>query len=142
MKMKESKPILIGASLILSATMVYGTALVVKLLKGYFLLEHGLFDIGYIFLTLVIVVPIILYILIAHGRYKKNTFEVITFSGIFTLILFVPVYLVSVAADVLDRLFLQNLIVILLITVVILVGTMHFAINNNSQKRKLTDFLS
>ena len=129
--MKESKSILIGASLILSAIMVYGTALLVKLLKGYFLLEHGLFDIGYIFLTLVIVVPIILYILIANGRYKENTFEVITFSGTFTLILFVPVYFVSVAADVLDRLFLQNLIVILLITVVILVGTMHFAINNN-----------
>ena len=135
MKLKESKTILIGASLILSAILVYGMALVVKLLKGFFLLEYGLLDIGYIFLTLAIAVPIILYILIANGKYKKNIFEVITFSGIFSLTLFVPVYLTSVSAVVLDRLVLQNLIVILLITVVILIGTMHFAINNNKLKK-------
>lgn len=92
--MKESKPVLLGASLILSAIIVYGTALVVKLFKGYFLLENGLFDLGYILLTLVIAVPIVLYILIANGRYKKNIIEVISFTGIFTLILFVPVYFV------------------------------------------------
>ena len=131
MKMKESKPVILGASLFLSAIMVYGTALVVKFIKGNFLLENGLFDIGYILLTLVIAVPIVLYILIANGRYKKNIIEVISFTGIFTLIIFVPVYSVSVSADVLNHLELQNLIIILLITVVILVGSMHFSINYN-----------
>jgi signal peptidase I len=133
--MKKSKPVLLGVILIFSAILVYGTALVVKLLKGSFLLENELFDLGYVFLTLAIAVPIILYILIASNSYKKNTFEVLSFIGLFIFILFVSVYFVSVPSDVDSILNLSesiNLIIIFLITTIFLVGALHFAQSNNS----------
>lgn len=133
--MKNTKPILVGASITFSVLLVYGMALVMKVLKGDFLLEKGLFDLGYLVLTLVIAVPLVIYILVVNGSYEKNILEVISFTSLFTIILFVAVYSVSVSEDVLSPEQLKNMIIIFLVTVVILIGTMHFTINNKWIKR-------
>lgn len=134
--MKVSKPILSVVSLMFSAIIVYGTALVTRLFKGHFLLENGLSNFGYILLTLDIAVPIILYILIANGIYKNHIFEVISFAGLFILLVFFPVYFSSVSENSnMNLVESKRFIIVILVMVVLFVATSHFAVND----KKLED---
>lgn len=130
--MKEAKRVLIVLSLIITAIIIYCTALVVKLTIGTFLFENGLFDLQYSLLFFAVAFPIILYILIANGRFKKNIFEVISFSVFFISMLYVPVYFILVSED--SPIDSQTFILSFLVTSVFLVATSHFGVNYHSIK--------
>ncbi|MEK4538539.1 hypothetical protein NST21_24995 [Peribacillus sp. FSL K6-1552] len=131
--MKVGKPFLIVLNLVFSAIIIYCTALVGKLFKGRFLFENGLFDPKYIFLALAIAIPVILYTLIANGRYKKNIFEVISFSNILILVLCAPVYVTLVFEGSLKD--PMKFVITFLVTSVVLVGTSHFAVNYHKYQK-------
>lgn len=128
--MKASKPILLVVSLIFSAIIVYGTALAARGFNEDFLLENGLNDMGYLLLTLGIALPFILYILIA----KRNITKVISISGLFLIIIFVPVYFSSVSEN--PQMNLEEskyYIITFFVTSILFVATSHFAIYSNKK---------
>lgn len=111
---------------------VYGSALIVRLFKGHFLLENGLLDVGYLLTTLVIAIPMITYVLFANNKVRS----VIAFSIFMTGFLFFSVYAASVSAD--GALSLSESLrfssVFLVITIILII-TMHFSIHKNLSKR-------
>lgn len=133
--MKVGKRILIIINLFLSTTIIYCTAIVGKVLKGRFLFEDGLFDFKYILLLLAVVIPFILYILIANGRYKKNVVEVISFSYFIILVLYVPIYIALVFEGSLTD--PGKVIITFLVMSVVLIGISHFTVNNHQHQSRV-----
>lgn len=87
------KGLLSFATLFVSFLVVYGVAALNRMFEKGFLLENGWMDVGYLFLTLSIACPVVLYILFKSHTNKENIIKISLFGiGIATL-LFVPVYL-------------------------------------------------
>lgn len=134
--MKVGKPFLIVINLVFSAILIYCTAIIMKLFKGRFLSENGIFNIKYILLTLAIAIPTILYTLIANGRYKKKTFEVISLSNTFILLIYTPVYITLVIGNPLKD--PMKFVIIILVTSIVIVGASHFAVNYHKYQKVMT----
>lgn len=86
--MKQSKRSLLVLCIVGAFLVVYGSAIVLRLLLGNFLLDGGLTNLNYLLLTLLCMVPFLLYLLISKNYCEKVT-EVILISGIFFLIFFI-----------------------------------------------------
>lgn len=87
-KIKQSKRTLFVLCIVGVFLVVYGSAIVLRLLLGNFLLDGGLINLNYLLLTLLCVVPFLLYLLISKNYCEKVT-EVILISGLFFLTFFV-----------------------------------------------------
>lgn len=85
--MKQSKRSLFVLCLVGVFLVVYGTAFILRLLLGNFLLEGGLTNLNYLLLTLLCAVPFLFYLLVSKSHIEKVTEEIMT-SGLFFLILF------------------------------------------------------
>jgi len=136
--MRKSKLFLLGISIIFSAILVYGTALVLKFLTGYYLFEKGLFDLANSALALGIAVPLILYILLFNERNKLAMYEVITNTSLFVLLVYFPVSFTSVSSDsVMSRNQSVEFIAAFIILVIILIGTLHLEVTNKKWFKRI-----
>lgn len=72
--LNNSKLFLIGFNLIFSALMVYGTALIMNFLKGFFLFSSGIVGWNHLAITGIMAVPSIIYTLVVNGRTKLKSF--------------------------------------------------------------------
>ena len=136
--MRKSKLFLLGISIIFSAILVYGTALVLKFLTGYYLFEKGLFDLANSALALGIAVPLILYILLFNERNKLAMYEVIANTSLFVLLVYFPVSFTSVSSDsVMSRNQSVEFIAAFIILVIILIGTLHLEVTNKKWFKRI-----
>jgi drug/metabolite transporter (DMT)-like permease len=87
-KMKHSKSSLFILSIVGVFLVVYGTAVILRLLFGDFLLDGGLSNLNYLLLALLCAVPFLIYLVVGKNYFEKVT-EVVLTSGLFFLILFV-----------------------------------------------------
>ena len=86
--MKYTKRALFILCIVSIFLVVYGTAIILRLLLGDFLLDGGLTNLNYLLLTLLCAVPFLLYLLVSKNYFEKVT-EVILISGVFFLIFFI-----------------------------------------------------
>ena len=87
------KGLLSLSSLIVSAVVVYGMAVCGHMFGKDFVLEKGLSDMGYLFLTIGIALPVILYIAFVNKKHEKNIIKVSLFGVGISIMLFAPAYL-------------------------------------------------
>lgn len=88
--MKHSKKTLFFLCSVGIFLVVYGTAVVLRLILGNYLLDGGLANLNYALLSLLCAVPFLIYLLISRNQIERVS-EVILTSGFFFLILFVYV---------------------------------------------------
>ena len=86
--MKHSKRSLFVLCIVGVFLVVYGTAVILRLLLGDFLLDGGLKISTILILTLLCTVPFLFYLLVNKNNFEKVA-EVILTSGLFFLILYV-----------------------------------------------------
>jgi hypothetical protein len=85
--MNRLKGILVVSCIASMFLFVYGTALILRLIFGKYLLEGGLFDLNYLFLTFLCSIPFLFFLLIKKNHSKKEYF----ISGTLFSILYVYV---------------------------------------------------
>ena len=71
--MKHSKRSLFILCIVGIFLVVYGTAVILRLILGDFLLDGGLTNLNYLLLTLLCVVPFLLYLLVSKNHFEKVT---------------------------------------------------------------------
>ncbi|MFJ7933747.1 hypothetical protein [Sporosarcina sp. NPDC096371] len=88
--MKHSKSMLFILCIAGAFLLVYGTAVILRLTLGNYLLEGGLANLSYVLLAVLCVLPFLVYLFIS-GNQVGRILEVIGTSGFFFSILFVYV---------------------------------------------------
>ncbi|WP_078380640.1 hypothetical protein [Sutcliffiella halmapala] len=125
--MQENKLNVLGVNIVVSAFIVYVSAILVRVVSGQFLFAKGIFDVGYLVLTLGIAVPIIFYSLMA----TKNVLEVTVLSSVFIFVLFFSVYFTLTVENPATTLTdLMNFIIVIVGMAIAFITTIHFAVND------------
>ncbi|WP_172369157.1 hypothetical protein [Sporosarcina jiandibaonis] len=126
--MINSKLSLVFGSLIGAFLLVYGTAIINRMLVGDYYLNGGLLDLNYAYLSLLCAVPFVLGSVVKLNITSKNRLIFIITAGLLFAVLFTTVhwafvyYGVEVAADVLFRTLLVLPISALLVVFAVYIG--------------------
>lgn len=126
----QSRPSLMFGSVIGAFLLVYGTAIINKMLVGDYLMNAGLLDLNYVFLSLLCAVPFVLGCLVKLNITPKNRSIFIIAAGLLFAVLFKIVHWalvfhgVEMAADVLFRTLLVLPISALLVVSAVYIGCM------------------
>lgn len=135
--MKQSKRSLLVLCIVGTFLVVYGSAIVLRLLLGNFLLDGGLTNLNYLLLTLLCVVPFLLYLLISKNYCEKVT-EVILISGLFFLIFFVySNFMLVFSMTEQSQAIAVRLLMIYPTLALILVVVLHFTQGRNAGSKNL-----
>lgn len=118
---------------------VYGTAIILRLLLGDFLLDGGLTNLNYLLLTLLCAVPFLLYLLVSKNHLEKVT-EVILTSGVFFLIFFIYTnFMLVFSMTVQSQAIAVRLLMTFPMVALILVVVLHFTQGGNVGNKKLIE---
>ncbi|QUW22356.1 hypothetical protein JSQ81_01830 [Sporosarcina sp. Marseille-Q4063] len=124
----HSKLFLAFGSLIGAFILVYGTAVMNRMVVGDYYMNEGLVDVNYAYLSLLCAVPFVLGCLVKLNITPKNRFTFIIVAGLLFAVLFTTVhwafvyYGVEMAAGVLFRTLLVLPISALLVVFAVFVG--------------------
>ena len=111
---------------------VYGTAVILRLIFGDFLLDGGLTNPNYSLLALLCLVPFLFYLLVSRNDFEKVN-EVILTSGLFFILLFVYTNFILVLALTENSSAIAiRLLIIFPIVALLLVTVLHFFQSKNS----------
>ena len=118
---------------------VYGTAIILRLLLGDFLLDGGLTNLNYLLITLLCAVPFLLYLLVSKNHLEKVT-EVILTSGVFFLIFFIYTnFMLVFSMTVQSQAIAVRLLMTFPMVALILVVVLHFTQGGNVGNKKLIE---
>lgn len=129
--MKRSKSSIFIVCIVGIFLAVYGTAFILRLIVGGFLLDGGLINPNYSLLALLCVVPFLFYLLVSRNHFEKVN-EVILTSGLFFLIIFVYTnFLLIRALTENSAAATIRLLIIFPIFALILLAILHFSHSKN-----------
>ena len=136
--MKQSKSSLFALCIVCAFLIVYGTAVVLRLVLGEYLIAGGLANLSYVLLTLLCAIPFLLYLSLSKTHFRKIK-EVIFTSGLFFLVLFVYSNFILVLALTENSSAIAIRLLIIFPTVaLILVAFLHFTLSENSWWKEIT----
>lgn len=137
--MKHSKSSLFILSIVGTFLVVYGTAVILGLLFGDFLLDGGLSNLNYLLLAFLCAVPFLIYLVISKNHFAKVT-EVVLTSGLFFLILFVYAnFLLVFSMTEQSQAITVRLLTIFPVVALILVVVLHFFYRGNLGSKDLVE---
>ncbi len=130
--MKRSRSYLFILCIVSIFLTVYGSAVILRLIFGDFLLDGGLTNPNYSLLSLLCLVPFLFYLLVSRNDFEKVK-EVILTSGLFLILLFVYTnYILVLALTVNSSAIDIRLLIIFPIVALLLVTVLHFFLSKNS----------
>lgn len=111
--MGKSKSLLVGGSIVGTFILVFGTAILFRLLMGTYFMKGGLADSNYILLALLCAVPFAVCSLIEMNKNPKKHIEAILIGGVLFSLIFMTVHgcLVFSASPMTDAAITRTLIV-------------------------------
>jgi hypothetical protein len=126
---KLSKMSLVVIGFVFSVILVYGAAIIGKIIKGQYLFESGITATTYLFLTLALFIPIILYTTFSSSKNVIHTIYVTLSTIVFLFFLYVSVYLISSHELASGTFFIPDktnkLVILFLCTSFLIVGASH-----------------
>ncbi|MER2088769.1 MAG: hypothetical protein ABS920_03460 [Sporosarcina sp.] len=116
---------------------VYGTAVILRLMSGDFLLDGGLTDLNYVLLALLCAVPFLFYLVVSKNDLEKISGVIFT-SGFFFLLLFIYTNFILVfSLTEHSQAIAVRLLITFPIVALIMVAVLHFIQSRNIWWREL-----
>lgn len=128
--MQQSKITLIGGVVVGAFLLVYGSAILNRIIVGDYFMDRGLLDLNYIILALLCAVPFILASLIKMNMNQEKHFNMILMSGFLFAVHFIIVHwaFVYFGVEMSDGILLRTIIVFPISAFLIVLAT-YFGMN-------------